>query len=269
MQEEKKKPSLSEIWGRLYPYIKECLVPTGILTGIWLILSWLGAAGISWGILRLVGFITGAYNGNGSHVIGGTVGKAIYIMCVNNLFISVAVSKKTFKEKLHAFWGGFKGDVLEQIPQYVNFRYFFEDRDTVLLGSGALGAGAALLIYPFITSGGALINSSVCLMLSAVIFKELAKDNGVIMALMHLLLKQKPFKAIRRDAADRFMAGLALGMALSVVAALCSGVWLLGVLLTKILPWALVLAGLAGIFFIQLKALYDTLKSGKGKGEGK
>lgn len=267
MQKEKKSISLAEVWGKIYPHIKECLVPTGIITLIWLILSWLSAAGISWGILRFVAFLTGAYNGNGYHVIGGTIGKAIYIMCINNLFVSVAVSKKTPKEKLAAFKDGIKDDVLKKIPQYSNFKYFFEDKDTVLLGSGALGVGFALLIYPVITAGGALVNTSVCLLLSAVIFKGLSSNEGLIMALVHLLLRQKPFKGIRKDSADRFLSGAALGMALSVVVAFCSKVRFFAVLLGKILPWALVAAGLVGIFFIQLKAFYDTVKSGKGKGE--
>lgn len=266
-----KEPIFSKnIWNKLYPYIKECLIPTGVITAIWLVLGWLGTAGFYWGIFRVAAFLTGAYNGTGAHFVGGTVGKALYVMCVNNLIINVTVSKKSPKEKWAAFWGGMKSNVLEQIPQYENLSYFWGDKDPVLLGSGMLGAGAALLIYPFITSGGALVNASVCLLLAAVILKSLASDSGLIMAIVHLMLKKKPFQSVRRDLVDRLIAGLALGMALSVVVAMCSTVRILAVLLRNILPWILVLGGLAGIFFKELKIFYDGLMAGRKKGgEGK
>ncbi len=269
-QAKGKSEPVKKLWGRVEPYIKKCVIPTGVLTGFWLVLGWLGAAGVNWEVLRFLAFLTGAYNGSEGHFISGTVGRAIYIMCINQLFVNVVVSRKSGKEKRAAFLEGFKEEVLKKIPQYENFKYFFEDRDTVLLGSGVLGIGVALLTYPLITAGGAAVNTSVCLLVAAVLLKELASDSGLVMAGVHLMLRKKPFSAMRREAVDRFLSGAALGMALSVVVALCSSVRFLAVLLGGILPWALVLGGLAGIFFVQLTALAVWIKerSRSKKGEG-
>ena len=91
------------------------------------------------------------------------------------------------------------------------------------------------------------MSTSVCLLLAAALFKGLATEQGLFLAVTHLVLKQPYFRRISADRADRFLAGLALGMAVSLVSALCSRWWIGWLIFRRMLPWALVLGGIAGL----------------------
>ena len=85
----------SPIWERMEPWLRRCLVPTGVLTAVWLVLNWLWSAGVHWGVLRFAAFLTGAFNGSDWGFVGGTIGKALYALCINELVFSVIFSAKT------------------------------------------------------------------------------------------------------------------------------------------------------------------------------
>lgn len=272
MPGSRKKP---EILKKLYELIKDTLVPTAVLTVFWLVLGWLKSAGIKWAILWPLNFLTGALNGLNGSFWGGVIGKTLLAMCISGLVRGVIARKGTKKEKRKEFLSEAQNTALSQIPMFDNIKMLLSDRTPLMLGCSGLGVGCALLIYPFITSGGSLVNSMVCLMLFFNICSQISSRQGLLMAILHLILGLKPFTKWNRDAVDRVVIGFAVGMALSVLAALLREIPVVGSVLWWIVVYLgarlLAAAGFVGIFWTKLQPFVKTIAAVAAKkgGDGK
>lgn len=213
----KKKPGF---WRTMLETLKTSLAPTAILAVLWLVLSWVRSAGIQWAILWPLNFLTGALAGMEGSALGGTIGKAILLVCFNSLFRGLLMHRKwdgrrrdNVKSELKSQT---KAQLLSRIPQYSNLKLLWKDRSPRMLAAGLLGGALALAAYPFLTGDGSPVNSMVCVALFLSIGGQIARQRGLLITLLNLLLAKKALHTVNRSLIDRIFAGFAVGMAVAV-----------------------------------------------------
>lgn len=109
-----------------------------------------------------------------------------------------------------------KAQLFGRIPQYSNLRLLWKDRSPRMLAAGLLGGAAALAAYPFLTGDGSAVNSMVCVALFLSIGGQIARQRGLLITLLNLLLAKKALRTVNRGFIDRIFAGFAVGMAAAV-----------------------------------------------------
>lgn len=216
-QQVQKKPGF---WKTMMETLKTSLAPTAIMAVFWLVLSWAKAAGIQWAILWPFQFLTGALAGMEGSALGGTIGKAILLVCFNSLFRGLLMHRKwdgrrrdNVKSELKAQT---KAQLFARIPQYSNLKLLWKDRSPHMLAAGLWGGAAALAAYPFLTGDGSAVNSMVCVALFLSIGGQIARQRGLLITLLNLLLAKKALHTVNRSLIDRIFAGFAVGMAVAV-----------------------------------------------------
>lgn len=241
----------------LIQLIKVNLLPTGIMMLFWMILGWIRAAGIQWAILWPFNFLTGALNGLNGSAVGGTIGKTLLLIMFNSTFRGIIVQRGGWKVRGKNTLKEMKGEglsaLLQKIPQYSNLQKILKKSTPQLLGYSALGLGMAILVYPFITGDGSLVNSMVCIALFVNLGKQLMKQRGFVISLANFILEKRSWKTINKDVVNRMIAGYTLGMALAVpIAALKlspgMGYSIWGIF-AKRLPIVLIVAAFVGIYW--------------------
>lgn len=265
--EENKKMGISK--EAILRFLKANILPTCVLTAFWMFLGWVRAAGIQWAILWPLNFLTGALNGLRGSVVGGTLGKTILLILFNSVFRGMISKRGTLKKRISATMGEIKSEgtsaILAKIPQYSNLKTMLKGSTPKLLGYGGLGVGTALLLYPFITGDGSLVNSMVCVALFLNIGKQLVKQRGFLISLINILLEKSERKTIDKDLVNRVIAGFTVGMAAAVPIAAVKAIPTVGVqmwrILTKFLPILFVVAAIVAIFWDKK----DMIKIKKGE----
>ena len=240
----------------LLQMIKANLLPTVLLTAFWMVLGWLRTAGVQWAILWPLNFLTGALSGLSGSLIGGTIGKTILLILFNSMFRGLIAQRGNWKIRGKATMCELKKEglsaLLSKIPQYSNLKTMLKGGTPKLLGFSGLGLGIALLVYPFITGDGSLVNSMVCIAVSFNVGKQLVKQRGFLISLVNILLEKNSWKTINKDVVNRVIAGFTVGMAVAVpIAAVKSipgnGIFL-WTILAKCMPILIVLVAVMGIF---------------------
>lgn len=238
-------------WKTMLETLKTSLAPTAIMAVFWLVLSWAKAAGIQWAILWPFQFLTGALAGMEGSALGGTIGKAILLVCFNSLFRGLLMHRKwdgrrrdNVKSELKAQT---KAQLFARIPQYSNLKLLWKDRSPHMLAAGLWGGAAALAAYPFLTGDGSAVNSMVCVALFLTIGGQIARQRGLLITLLNILLAKKALRTVNRGVIDRVFAGFAVGMAAAVPLSLTKNlsVTFLWPLLARGLP---ILLALLGVF---------------------
>ena len=173
------------------------------------------------------------------------------------------VRRKGSERRRTHFWEELKKEsvstALARIPQYSNLRLLSGDRTPMMLGCGFLGIGFALGVYPFLTGDGSLVNSMVCVALFLSIGKQISKQRGLLITLLNMVLARKALRTVNRGAIDRVFAGFAVGMAAAVPVAAVRAVPVVGgalwLVLARVLPWAMILAGVVclGLTFWKMR----------------
>lgn len=259
----------------LIQLLKMNLLPTAIMTVFWLLLGWIRAAGVQWLVLWPLNFLTGALAGMNGSALGGTIGKTILLVMFNSAFRGILAQRGDWKTRRNSFWKEFKGEAksnffLKMIPQYANLKLILGKRTPQACGWAGLGLGAALLVYPFLTGDGSLVNSMVCVALCVNISKQLMKQRGLLISLINLLLAKKSMRSIDRDVVNRILAGYTVGMAAAVAIAAVGEVPYVGtvlwLLLAKVCPWLLVAAGLLGVCWERVKPYLQKKQDAQEKG---
>lgn len=255
-----KEVSKRKMW-ELLLLLRKYLGPTALMTVFWMVLGWLKMAGIQWALLWPLNFLTAAQAGLEGNILGGAIGKTLLLILFNSMFQGMVTQKGGWKIHISTFVAELRSqgvqEVLKKIPQYTNLKLLFGKRTPMLLGSGILGIGIALLVYPFLTGNGSLINSMVCVALFLSIGKQVVKQRGLLISFLNLFLEKKQMHTLNRDAVNRIAAGFALGMALAVPVAAVRQVPDVGVpvwnFLVKILPIGMIVCGICGLFWDKLK----------------
>ena len=140
-----------------------------------------------------------------------------------------------------------KAQLFARIPQYSNLKLLWKDRSPHMLAAGLWGGAAALAAYPFLTGDGSAVNSMVCVALFLTIGGQIARQRGLLITLLNILLAKKALRTVNRGVIDRVFAGFAVGMAAAVPLSLTKNlsVTFLWPLLARGLP---ILLALLGIF---------------------
>lgn len=261
LPQTEKKPGF---WKTLVETLKSSLAPTAIMAVLWLLLSWLKAAGIQWAILWPLNFLTGALAGMEGSAVGGAIGKAILLICFNSLFRGLLMRRKwdgrrrdNVKDELKAQT---KAQLFGRIPQYSNLKLLWKDRSPRMLAAGFLGGAAALAVYPFLTGDGSAVNSMVCVALFLSIGGQIARQRGLLITLLNLLLAKKALRTVNRGFIDRIFAGFAVGMAAAVPVSCTKN--LEAAFVWPLLAWGLpILLAALGVFCLML----PWLKASKAK----
>lgn len=244
--------------------LKSSLAPTAVMAVLWLALSWLRAAGIQWAILWPLNFLTGALAGMEGSALGGAIGKAILLICFNSLFRGLLMRRKwdgrrrdNVKDELKAQT---KAQLFGRIPQYSNLKLLWKDRSPRMLAAGLLGGAAALAAYPFLTGDGSAVNSMVCVALFLSIGGQIARQRGLLITLLNLLLAKNALRTVNRGFIDRIFAGFAVGMAAAVPVSCTKN--LEAAFVWPLLAWGLpILLAALGVFCLVL----PWLKAAKAK----
>lgn len=193
--------------------LKLSLPVTAIMAVFWLALGWLRSFGIHSVVLAPLNFLTGALTGlDGGSVIGGTIGKAVLLIIVNN-FVRTLISSRgklwtRAKIGLMSVWTS----LLRKIPQYTNVKQLFTKEYWRICING-LGIGMALIGYSFLTGNGSLQNSFVCVLLFAQFGGALIKKRGLIIMVANRFLTLLGIRTVERDMVSRLVGGNALGYA--------------------------------------------------------
>ena len=255
LPQTEKKPGF---WKTFVETLKSSLAPTAIMAVLWLLLSWLRAAGIQWAILWPLNFLTGALAGMEGSALGGAIGKAILLICFNSLFRGLLMRRKwdgrrrdNVKDELKAQT---KAQLFGRIPQYSNLKLLWKDRSPRMLAAGLLGGAAALAAYPFLTGDGSAVNSMVCVALFLSIGGQIARQRGLLITLLNLLLAKKALRTVNRGFIDRIFAGFAVGMAAAVPVSCTKN--LEATFVWPLLAWGLpILLAALGVFCLVLSAV--------------
>lgn len=255
LPQPKKKPGF---WRTMLETLKSSLAPTAIMAVLWLLLSWLRAAGTQWAILWPLNFLTGALAGMEGSAVGGVIGKAVLLICFNSLFRGLLMRRKwdgrrrdNVKDELKAQT---KAQLFGRIPQYSNLKLLWKDRSPRMLAAGFLGGAAALAVYPFLTGDGSAVNSMVCVALFLSIGGQIARQRGLLITLLNLLLAKKALRTVNRGFIDRIFAGFAVGMAAAVPVSCTKN--LEATFVWPLLAWGLpILLAALGVFCLVLPAV--------------
>lgn len=267
-----KKPGF---WRGALDAFRSSLVPTAVLAALWLALSWLRAAGIQWAILWPLNFLTGALAGMEGSAVGGAIGKAILLICFNSLFRGLLMHRRwdgrrrdKVKEELKAQT---RAQLFARIPQYSNLKLLWKDRTPRRLAAGFLGGAAALAAYPFLTGDGSAVNSMVCLALFLSVGGQVARQRGLLITLLNLLLAKKALRTVDRGFVDRLFAGFAVGSAAAVPLSLTKNLAMAFVwpLLAAGLPALLAAAGVLCLALPAAKAKKAAAAADGGEAQGK
>ena len=206
----------TKLWlKQFFASLKLSLPVTMMMALFWLVLGWLRSFGIHSALLFPLNFLTGALTGlDGGTFIGGTVGKAVLLIIVNNFIRSLIGSRGTLwtraKIGLMSVWSS----LLKKIPQYTNIKQLFT-RQYWRIAINGLGIGTALVGYSFLTGNGSLQNSFVCVLLFAQFGGALIKKRGLIITVSNKVLALLGVPTVERDMVNRLVGGNALGYAVA------------------------------------------------------
>ena len=152
--------------------------------------------------------------------LGGIVGKTLLLVLLNSFIKGVVIQTRGQGGRRRNFWNQFKANasnaLLTRIPQFFNMKKLWNAGSVTAVGCGLLGLAAAVLVYPFITGDGSFVNSMVCGALCLSVFSQLARQRGLLIALLNLLLTRRGGRTIDRQPLEMLFTGAALGMAASM-----------------------------------------------------
>jgi hypothetical protein len=204
---KKAKERLSSFWKSL----KHSLPVTLVMGFLWLLLGWLRSYGIHSVFLSPLNYLTGALAGlDGGSFVGGTIGKAIILIVLNNFVRSLLTNRGSLWERAKAGFASVRTSLLRKIPQYLNIKQLFTKEYWRITING-IGFGLALIGYSLFTGNGSFENSFVCLLLFAQFGGALVKKRGLIITAANRLLSALGTATIDRDMVNRLVGGNALG----------------------------------------------------------
>ena len=186
------------------------LLPTIILSVVWMVFSMLSTFGANIPILRFLYTLTysnGGMFGGFFGAVGGIFGKAVFAAVVNTIVLSLVAKKNPFANAAKSLKGilgkaAFSG--LSAISPFL------------------IGAGAGLILYWFFNITSSTVNCAVAVVGAVGAFSAIGKKNGILTSLVYTvtgkLTKGKfPSQITVNRTITGFSAGFALGLPLTFV----------------------------------------------------
>ncbi len=186
------------------------LLPTIILSVVWMVFSMLSTFGANIPILRFLYTLTysnGGMFGGFFGAVGGIFGKAVFAAVVNTIVLSLVAKKNPFANAAKSCKGIFGKAAFSGLSAISPF---------------LIGAGSGLLLYWFFNITSSTTNCAVAVVGAVGAFTALGKKNGLLTSLVYTvtgkLTKGKfPSQVVVNRTVTGFSAGFALGLPLTFV----------------------------------------------------
>lgn len=186
------------------------LLPTIILSIVWMLFSIMSAMGANIPILRFLYTLTysnGGMFGGFFGAVGGIFGKAVFATVVNTLVLSLFAKKKPFANAVKSVKGIFGKAAFSGLSAISPF---------------LIGAGSGLLLYWLFNITSSPVNCAVAVVGAVGAFSAIGKKNGIITSLVYtvagkLTKGRFPSQVTVNRLITGFSAGFALGLPLTFV----------------------------------------------------
>lgn len=186
------------------------LLPTIILSAVWMLFSLLSTFGANIPILRFLYTLTysnGGMFGGFFGAVGGIFGKAVFAAVVNTIVLSLVAKKNPFANAAKSckeIFGKAAFSGLSAISPFL------------------IGAGSGLLLYWFFNITSSTTNCAVAVVGAVGAFSAIGKKNGILTSLVYtvtgkLTKGRFPSQVTVNRAITGFSAGFALGLPLTFV----------------------------------------------------
>ena len=186
------------------------LLPTIILSVVWMVFSMLSTFGANIPILRFLYTLTysnGGMFGGFFGAVGGIFGKAVFAAVVNTIVLSLVAKKNPFANAAKSLKGIFGKAAFSGLSAISPF---------------LIGAGSGLFLYWFFNITSSTVNCAVAVVGAVGAFSAIGKKNGILTSLVYTvtgkLTKGKfPSQITVNRTITGFSAGFALGLPLTFV----------------------------------------------------
>ena len=186
------------------------LLPTIILSIVWMLFSIMSAMGANIPILRFLYTLTysnGGMFGGFFGAVGGIFGKAVFATVVNTIVLSLVAKKNPFANAMKSFKGVFGKAAFSGLSAISPF---------------LIGAGSGLLLYWLFNITSSPVNCAVAVVGAVGAFSAIGKKNGIITSLVYtvagkLTKGRFPSQVTVNRTITGFSAGFALGLPLTFV----------------------------------------------------
>ena len=179
------------------------LIPAIIFAGIWFVLILLPKLGfnpIPVRVLTFLSFAQGGVSNNLFRMLGGLVGKGLYVYLTTSLVMAFMRGGNPFKSMI----SGLK----VSIASFKNI-----SANTVLL---LIGAGVALISYNFMAGYASPLMSMAAFSAMLLTFRSIGNNNGFIIKFVNSILNKANNSVKGNVTVKNFMVGLSAGFALSI-----------------------------------------------------
>lgn len=186
------------------------LLPTIILSVIWMLFSMLSTFGVNIPILRFLYTLTysnGGMFGGFFGAVGGIFGKAVFATVVNTIVLSLFAKKNPFANAMKSLKGIFGKAAFSGLSAISPF---------------LIGVGSGLLLYWLFNITSSPVNCAVAVVGTVGAFSAIGKKNGIITSLVFtvtgkLTKGRFPSQVTVNRLITGFSAGFALGLPLTFV----------------------------------------------------
>ena len=186
------------------------LLPTIILSVVWMVFSMLSTFGVNIPILRFLYTLTysnGGMFGGFFGAVGGIFGKAVFAAVVNTIVLSLVAKKNPFANAAKSLKGIFGKAAFSGLSAISPF---------------LIGAGSGLVLYWFFNITSSPVNCSVAVVGAVGAFTALGKKNGLLTSLVYtvtgkLTKGRFPSQVTVNRTITGFSSGFALGLPLTFV----------------------------------------------------
>ena len=186
------------------------LLPTIILSAVWMLFSIMSAVGANIPILRFLYTLTysnGGMSGGFFGAVGGIFGKAVFAGVVNTIVLSLIARKNPFANAVKSLTEVFGKAAFSGLSAISPF---------------LIGAGSGLVLYWFFNITSSPVNCAVAVVGAVGAFSAIGKKNGIITSLVFIvtgkLTKGKfPSRVTVNRTITGFSAGFAIGLPLTFV----------------------------------------------------
>ena len=186
------------------------LLPTIILSIVWMLFSIMSAMGANIPILRFLYTLTysnGGMFGGFFGAVGGIFGKAVFATVVNTIVLSLVAKKNPFANAVKSVKGIFGKAAFSGLSAISPF---------------LIGAGSGLLLYWLFNITSSPVNCAVAVVGAVGAFSAIGKKNGIITSLVYtvagkLTKGRFPSQVTVNRTITGFSAGFALGLPLTFV----------------------------------------------------
>lgn len=186
------------------------LLPTIILSIVWMLFSIMSAMGANIPILRFLYTLTysnGGMFGGFFGAVGGIFGKAVFATVVNTIVLSLFAKKNPFANAMKSFKGIFGKAAFSGLSAISPF---------------LIGAGSGLLLYWLFNITSSPVNCAVAVVGAVGAFSAIGNKNGIITSLVYTVagkLTKGRFQSqvMVNRLITGFSAGFALGLPLTFV----------------------------------------------------